>query len=114
MSQRSIVRELGCIGHFIAAKNCLFRRHTQVGSKYRVSTVGDYYVDDKRQTIGAGDSDYFETYVFRTTGKPAKGSEGCGCVEVAEWSEIDGNRSATAGEAQLCHEAFVNKYRALL
>ena len=105
--------ELGCAGHFICAKDCHFRRHTQVGKKYRVSTVGDLYFDrepGKRQTVGAGKDAFFETYVFKTTGKLCKDNEGCGCVEVADWGEIDGRRWATAGEAQRGHAAFVRKY----
>lgn len=104
-------RELGCPGHFIAVKSCNFRRHTQV-ENYRISTVGDlYYGDDPiRKTVGAGARDFFETYVFKTTGAPAEGNEGCGCIEVADWSEVDGRRYATAGEAQIGHEEFVSKY----
>lgn len=105
--------ELGCAGHFICAQDCRFRRHTQVGKKYRVSTVGDLYYKSephKRQTVGAGEDSFFETCVFKTTGKQCKDNDGCGCVEVADWCEIDGRRWATAGEAQKGHEAFVRKY----
>ena len=102
--------ELGCAGHFICAKDCLWRRHTQVG-KYRVSSVGDLYYKSepyKRQTVGA--SGYFETMVFALTNKQSSGNEGCGCREVKEWSEIDGERYDTAGEAQKGHEKYVRKY----
>ena len=105
--------ELGCAGHFICARDCRWRRHTQVGD-YRVSSVGDLYLrsePEKRQTIGA--TGYFETMVFKTTGVLCDGNEGCGCVEVAEWSEIDGKRYETAGEAQAGHEHFVRKYQRL-
>ena len=108
--------ELGCAGHFICAKDCRFRRHTQVGGAYRVSTVGDMYFDHekgKRQTVGAGENSFFETYIFETTGVPDTGNEGCGCITVKEWSEIDGRRWATAGEAQAGHEEFVAKYMKL-
>lgn len=112
--QRKVMRvELGCAGHFICARDCQFRRHTQVGSKYRVSTVGNLYYDHekgKRQTVGAGKNSFFETYIFETTGEPAVGSEGCGCIQIKDWSEIDGRRWATAGEAQAGHEQFVSKY----
>ena len=103
--------ELGCAGHFICASRCQFRRHTQVG-KYRVSTVGDMYYEneEKRQTLGAGEDSFFETMVFKTTGKPAKGNEGCGCMKVESFSEIDGARYATAGAAQKGHERYVAKY----
>lgn len=107
------ITELGCAGHFMCAKDCNFRRHTQVGKKYRVSTVGDLYYPSeptKRQTVGAGDDSFFETYVFETNGKQCEGNDGCGCIEVKNWSEIDGRRWATAGAAQKGHEAFVRKY----
>lgn len=108
------VVELGCAGHLIVAASCRFRRHTQIGTKYRVSTVGDYYypIEGKeRQTLGSGADSFFETMVFETTGAPARGSEGCGCLKVKSWSEVDGVRYATAGEAQAGHERLVAKYR---
>lgn len=111
---RVVPTELGCPGHFIAARSCRWRRHTQVGD-YRVSSVGDYYPDHKsseRETIGAGDDSFFETMVFKTNGTAVHGSEGCGCVDVESWSEIDGTRYATAGEAQAGHERYVRKYLA--
>ncbi len=108
----SKVTELGCAGHLIVASNCRWKRHTQVGN-YRISSIGDYYPRDakKRDTIGAGEDSFFETMVFRTTQVPAHGSEGCGCLEVEDWGEIDGQRYATAGEAQAGHEAFIAKYK---
>jgi hypothetical protein len=107
--------ELGCAGHFICAKDCHFRRHTQVthGKRgYRISTVGNLYFADggERQTLKAGKDYFFETLVFRLTDKPTADSEGCGCLEVQEWSEIDGQRYPTAGEAQKGHEKYVARY----
>lgn len=102
--------ELGCAGHFICAQDCRWRRHTQVGD-YRVSSVGDLYYKHepkKRQTVGA--MGYFETLVFKLSKEQSEGNEGCGCREVAEWSEIDGERYETAGEAQAGHERYVAKY----
>jgi len=106
--------ELGCAGHLIVASSCRWHRHTQVG-RYRVSSIGDYFIgeDEPRRTIGAGDAAFFETMVFRTTDTPCRDSEGCGCLEVADWSEIDGERYPTAGEAQAGHERYVAKYLAL-
>lgn len=110
--------ELGCAGHLIVARYCRWKRHTQVG-KYRVSSIGDYYSPDldsrernatKRTTIGAGDDAWFETMVFETTDRPVEGGEGCGCMEVKDWSELDGERYATAGDAQAGHERYVAKY----
>lgn len=109
--------ELGCAGHFIAARDCAFRRHTQVPG-YRISTVGNLYYrvpgdDGERKTLGAGPKSFFETYVFKTTDEPAEDSEGCGCRKVADWSEVEGVRYATAGEAQAGHEAMVAKYEVM-
>lgn len=99
--------ECGCAGHFICADRCRFRRHTQVCG-FRISTVGDLYIDNKRKTVGAWG--YFETLVFKTTGEPVPDNDGCGCEQVADWSEVDGRRYDTAGDAQAGHEAFVQKY----
>lgn len=106
--------ELGCPGHFIAARNCAWRRHTQVGN-YRVSSVGDYFTErgGERQTLGASEDSFFETMVFKTTGQPYDGNEGCGCVQVESYQEVDGERYATAGEAQAGHERYVAKYSTL-
>jgi hypothetical protein len=108
--------ELGCAGHFVAAGSCRFRRHTQIDGEhghYRVSTVGDYYHNGKRQTLGASEDSFFETYVFATTDDPDAGNEGCGCRALKGWCEIDGVRIATAGAAQASHESFVEKYMSL-
>lgn len=111
--------ELGCLGHFVCASRCRWRRHTQVGA-YRVSSVGDYYYaedgggKDKRQTVGAGDNDFFETMVFKTTRAPYEGRpEDCGCREVKAWGELECKRYATAGEAQQGHERYITEYLAL-
>jgi hypothetical protein len=111
MSVKAI--ELGCAGHLIVSNKCRWKRHTQVGN-YRVSSIGDYYPGrDGRDTIGSGPRDYFETLVFRTTPNPEQGSEGCGCMSVNDYCELDGERYATAGEAQAGHEKYVKRYLAL-
>jgi hypothetical protein len=108
--------ELGCAGHLIVARWCLYRRHTQIGDSFRVSTVGDYRppLDGERcgprETIGAGKDSFYETMVFRTDPEPASKSEGCGCRKVIDWCEIDTKRYATAGEAHEGHERLVRKY----
>lgn len=111
-----LVTELGCPGHFIVASDCRWRRHTQIGDSYRVSSVGDYYPSngDERNTIGAGDDSFFETMVFHSTDRLDKSNDGCGCRELVSFSEIDGERYATAGEAQAGHERYVQKYLAKL
>ncbi len=114
------VTELGCIGHFILADKCRFRRHTQVGTKYRVSSVGDMFFElingqgERRQTVGAGDEDFYETMVFETDGTLAAASSGCGCMRVVNiGEELECQRYATAGEANVGHDALVAKYRKL-
>ncbi len=103
--------ELGCPGHFIGAASCRFRRHTQVGT-WRISTVGDYFPprSEKRETIGSGATDFFETMAFKTLPKPDGNNEGCGCREVKDYSESECVRYATAGEAHKGHERMVAKY----
>ena len=100
---------LGCIGHFIDAKNCQFRLHTQIGTKYRVSTVGDYfpYPDGKRQPLGATPDGFFETMVFKTRNTEDPRSEGCGCLEVEKYNELASERYPTAGDARKGHEKYV-------
>jgi len=106
--------ELGCAGHLIVAAKCHWRRHTQVGG-YRVSTVGDYHPDrdGERECVGGSDNAYFETMVFETENALDGGNEGCGCRVVKDWSGIDCERYATAGEAQAGHERYVAKYSAV-
>lgn len=104
--------ELGCAGHFICARDCNWRRHTQVGN-YRVSSVGDLFYrseENKRQTVGSGDKDFFESMVFKLSPHLCKDNDGCGCREVSKWSELECIRYATAGEAQKGHEKLVAKY----
>lgn len=103
--------ELGCAGHLIVSSRCRWKRHTQVGN-YRISSIGDYYPDrdGKRDTIGAGPDAFFETMVFKTVEAQDADNEGCGCRAVDDWSEIEGERYATAGEAQAGHERYVAKY----
>lgn len=104
------VTELGCPGHFICASQCRWRRHTQIGNRYRVSSVGDYYDErGRRQTLGSPADSWFETFVFKTTAKTCRNNDGCGCKDV-DFSEIDSQRYPTAGEAQRGHERFVKKY----
>ena len=77
-----------------------------------MSTLGEYWYNKKRQTLGAGEDSFFETMVFKTTGVPDPGNDGCGCVEVEDWGGLECERYATAGEAQAGHERYVEKYLA--
>ena len=103
------IKELGCAGHLIVLESCRWKRHTQVG-RYRISTVGDYYYQEKRTTLGAGEDSFFETMVFKTTDKQEKNNDGCGCKEVSDWSELECIRYSTAGKAQAGHEKMIKKY----
>ena len=107
------ITHLGCVGHFIGSDYCRWRRHTQVGTSYRVSTVGDYYppsLNGKREAFGWQAKKYFETMVFRTTSTtPHADSEGCGCLP-ADWEDLTCCRYATASEAQRGHDAAVAEY----
>ncbi len=103
--------EIGCAGHFIGSADCQWTRHTRVGA-YRVSSVGEYRPRSERTTLGAGDSDYFETMVFKARdSEDPTDNDGCGCGEIEDWSELECERYATAGEAQAGHEAMVEKYQ---
>lgn len=103
------ITELGCPGHLIVAGSCRWRRHTQVG-KYRISTLGNYYVNGKKDTIGSGKDEFFESMVFKTTGKPDKGNEGCGCQAVVSYESLECFRYSNAGDAQKGHERLIKKY----
>jgi hypothetical protein len=113
-AEAAVVRiELGCAGHFICARDCHWRRHTQVGN-YRVSSVGDLYYKsepNKRQTVGSPADSFFETLVFKTTEALCDSNDGCGCRQVED--KVDGERYATAGAAQAGHERYVSKYARL-
>jgi hypothetical protein len=103
-------KQHGYAGHFIAWADCLFRLHTSVDSRYRISTVGDWrpplppnHEGEKRlarepMTIGPGR--LFETMVFEL------GADG----EPTSYAELDASAYNTAAEAEAGHEALVRKY----
>lgn len=100
----------GYPGHFIGARECLFRLCTKVGD-YLISTVGDYrpFEREPRKTIGAGERAFFETFVFKAG--PRCSDAECGCRQPSiDGSEIDGECCATAGEAQALHLRYCQKY----
>lgn len=107
------ITEMGCCGHFIGARECGWRRHTQiVGSKanYKVSSVGDYRPSGgEMQALGFGES-YYETAVFRLGSKPTEESDGCGCLETLNWQDIEMVRYKSALAAWEGHEDMVRKY----
>lgn len=108
------ITHLGCPGHLCVARYCRWHRHTQVdgpGGSWRISSIGNYYLNDKLMTIGAGDDAFFETMVFKTdAAQEVADSNGCGCRPVTDWCEVDSERYAKDGAAQAGHEQFVAKY----
>jgi hypothetical protein len=100
-----------CVGH-----RCLFHLCTRVG-KHLISTVGDYYpewTNGKRYTIGAGDDSFFETYVFKVLKGDGCTDKECGCgMPAVDWSEIEGIRTGTAGDAKKQHAKMCKKYATL-
>jgi len=100
----------GHAGHFCGGNSCRFHLCTKVG-KYLISSVGDYYCNDKRKTLGAGDDSFFETYVFRVTYGVKCTNKTCNCkLPNIDLSEIEGIRTATAGAAAKTHMAMCQKY----
>lgn len=102
-------------GHFIGARDCLFRLcHSVAGGRYLVSTVGEYQPKGWGSTtdfneIGAGRK--FETFVFRA--RPCPESE-CvpGCVQLKSGHEIDALGANDAATAYANHFALVKKWNA--
>lgn len=100
----------GYPAHFICANDCRFRLATLVGN-FIVSTVGDLYHShrpNERQTLGAGDDSFFETYVF-SAGSVCKDCP-CGEVRIGNGCEIEGIRAATAKDARENHMRMCRKY----
>ena len=106
------ITHLGCPGHFVNSEACLFRMHTQVGTSYRVSTIGDYRPRGSAKTVSLGpEGMFYETKVFRTS-RPDPG--GCGCFLVSSWSEVDSKSYGSAAEANDGHEAMVRRVASIL
>lgn len=99
----------GYAGHFICGNECRFRLCTKVGD-YLISTVGDYWFQDQRRTIGAGPLSFYETYVFKAGRRCTTKECGCDQPTLADACEIDGERCATAGQAQALHLKYCEKY----
>lgn len=100
----------GYAGHLIVASRCAYHLSTRIGG-YLVSTVGDFRRDGDvktRETIGAGDDAFFETFVFKCDGEEASGDP-----NVVAFSEIDRERYATSIEAERGHYRFCDKYASI-
>lgn len=99
-------------GHFIGSADCRFFRTTDVGEKWRVSTVGDYHPSGLPD-VGAHEIGYqrlYETMVFQL-GRTICDC-GCGAPEVSSWTEKDFKGYGTQQEAETGHASMVAKYRA--
>ena len=96
----------GYAGHLIVASRCAYHLCTRVGDKL-VSTVGGLlprHDSTAMERIGAGENDYFETYVFNLTGED-------GGDPIIDYSEIDGRRYADSRSAEIGHYEFCWKYQ---
>lgn len=108
----------GYAGHFICAADCQFNLCTKVGD-YLISTVGDLRFNHKRkgdqlgprETLGADENSFFETYVFKGPFTRCVDKEcGCNMPKHDDYCEIDGERTPTAGAAQEAHMRYCLKY----
>jgi hypothetical protein len=98
-------------GHFIASFDCLFRLHTSVNGRFRISTVGEWHPDIppnvgerryKHPPREIGVDRLYETMVFPL------GADG----EPVSWEGIDHRSYNTAAEAEAGHEELVSKWEA--
>lgn len=97
----------GYSGHFIGGRSCAYHLCTRVGG-FLISTVGDYYSQKgKRETLGADENSWFETFVFKCNGDDKNGDP-----NIIDWSEIDSEIYATSIEAERGHYRLCKKYAA--
>ena len=93
--------------HFCAADRCRWHLATFVANgTIVVSSVGDYWYNNKRQTLGVGPDSWYETFVFRTD--PTHLDDGC--PTVISFDEIDSVRYATVDDANNGHAALCKVY----
>ena len=90
----------GFAGHLVVGRRCAFHLATYMPEhKLFVSTVGDYLPDGKkRDTIGAGDKDFYETMVFQCDGV-LKGGD----PNITSWDAVESLRYETSLEAEIGH-----------
>lgn len=104
--------ELGCLGHFICAERCRWRRHTEVGGLFRVSSVGEFYATEEGNMEEIGCDRFYETMVFRLSPEPS--SNDCDCHKTQDLSELECDGYQTAKEANSGHNRMVAKYEGRL
>jgi hypothetical protein len=129
---------MGHAGHLIVSADCQFHLNTYVGG-YIVSTIGEYLPDEAVlkifaasreyplilaaqgdavksnfikenkvfERIGAGDDSIYETMVFKA--RKDKDNKCCPYTG-SSFSDIDGERYATAEAAQKGHMKYCLKY----
>lgn len=95
---------LGHPQHLCVSASCRFHLGTLVGGRWIISTVGDYYRGEIRETVGP--NRYFETMVFRA----GDDVQHCGCPSVESWSEVDLEGYQTAAEATAGHMDMCRKW----
>lgn len=107
MQSRDGWKWYGYAGHFVGGKSCSYHLCTRVGA-FLISTVGDYRPLSKygeRETLGAADDSWFETFVFNCLGEADSGDP-----ILASWSEIDSERYSLSIEAERGHYRYCEKY----
>lgn len=101
-------------GHLIVADSCQWFRTTDVGGKWRVSSIGEYVAPCRLPDTHAngfteiGWRRLYETMVFPLGADVCPC--GCGAPLVSEWTEIETDGYMTRDEAAAGHEAMVAKY----
>lgn len=105
MTSRAGWKWYGYAGHLCVGKRCAFHLATRIGG-FLISTVGDYYPPNssRRETIGCGTDDFFETFVFHCQGDDKNGNP------IIDPSEIDGERYADSNAAENGHYRYCEKY----
>ena len=91
----------GYAGHLIMGSSCRFHLATYIPERQLlVSTVGDYHPrgTDKRETIGSGKDDFFETAVLR-----CEGIEPSGDPRIPSWDFLACRRYKTSLDAEKGH-----------
>ena len=79
-------------GHFICADRCRFFRHTHVGRRWCVSTVGDLHLTPSGPREPVGWQRDYETYVFDLRADPKE-----------RWQEVAADRAGSNATALVAH-----------
>lgn len=97
----------GYAGHLAVGARCAFHMSTRIGN-YLISTVGHYIPKGKETTqiesIGSGNSDYFETMIFPCSGEDKYGNP------IIELNELYCRRYSNSREAEANHRKVCKEY----